>query len=142
MRRLSLYKIPIHWTVSFGPKLVVSKNISLINNTSYPFLTSVYVLELSDKLGILNWRNACLSYKLLYTILHELLFYQKPIFATWTLHNKFDVLSKNLFYFCLSFYFAKKNCLFVFSFCSLGKYNTAIIRMGIFFEIDIAQRAK
>ena len=56
-------------------------NLSLLcYDPRYPFLYSVYVLELSDKLGILNWRNACLSYKLLYTILHELLFYSKPIF--------------------------------------------------------------
>ena len=56
-------------------------NLSLLcYDPRYPFLNSVYVLELSDKLGILNWRNACLSYKLLYTILHELLFYSKPIF--------------------------------------------------------------
>ena len=87
-----LFPRPWSWTPSRKMQLMVLEEnareiSSLIFNLSllcyyprYPFLNSVYVLELSDKLGILNWRNACLSYKLLYTILHELLFYSKPIF--------------------------------------------------------------
>ena len=90
-----LFPRPWFWTPSRNARMqiiIFEENAieisSLIFNLSllcydprYPFLNSVYVLELSDKLGILNWRNACLSYKLLYTILHELLFYSKPIFA-------------------------------------------------------------